>query len=216
MVAGRDRMGEGRMAKSKGRQAGSKSRELQIHDAAVAVFSRKGYAAASLQDIADSVGILKGSLYYYITSKEQLLFGILDQAHREAMQLMDEVDALQLPAEVRLGEFVRRITIFYIKNKDRSALYFSEWRHLTGDQLDAVLLQRKEMERRVESILREAKGEGKTRTDLELKVATFYLLTAVSGVVNWFRPGGSISAELAANEVADLSCAAVFRVLVLS
>lgn len=204
------------MPKPKGQQPGSKSRELQIHDAAITVFSHKGYAAASLQDIADTVGILKGSLYYYITSKEHLLFEILDQAHVEAMQLMDEVDALELPSDARLKEFVRRITIFYIKNKGRSALYFSEWRHLNGEDLDTVVRQRKELERRVESILREAKDEGRTREDLELKVATFYLLTAVSGVVNWFRPGGSISVESVANEVADLSCATVFQIAVRS
>ncbi len=202
------------MPKPKGRQAGSKSRELQIHDAAITVFSHKGYAAASLQDIADTVGILKGSLYYYITSKENLLFEILDQAHIEAMGLMDEVDALELAPNARLKEFVRRITIFYIANKGRSALYFSEWRHLTGEQLDTVVKQRKQLERRVEAILHEAQERGMTKETLELKVATFYLLTAVSGVVNWFRPGGSISAEAVANEVADLSCAAVFPVTV--
>lgn len=200
------------MPKPKGQQTGGKARGLQIHEAAITVFSQKGYAAASLQDIADTVGILKGSLYYYITSKENLLFDILDQAHVEAMQLMDEVDTLNLPSDARLKEFVRRITLFYIGNKGRSALYFSEWRHLTGDQLDTVVRQRKELEGRVQSILREAKNEGKTRETLDLKVATFYLLTAVSGVVNWFSPGGMISVESVADEVADLSCAAVFLV----
>jgi len=198
------------VSKPKGQQIRGKARELQIHEAAIKVFSQKGYAAASLQDIADMVGILKGSLYYYITSKENLLFEILDQAHVEAMQLMDEVDALNLSADARLKEFVRRITLFYIGNKGRSALYFSEWRNLSGDQLDTVVRQRKELEGRVQSILREAKDEGKTRKTLDLKVATFYLLTAVSGVVNWFRPGGQISVESLADEVANLTCTAVF------
>ena len=56
-------------------------REQQILDAAAVVFYEKGYAAASIQDVADAVGILKGSLYYYIDSKEDLLFEILRDAH---------------------------------------------------------------------------------------------------------------------------------------
>src|SRR4051812_25001793 len=56
-------------AKSKKR-----NREAEVIDAAVEVFFEKGYSAASIQDVADRVGVLKGSLYYYIDSKEDLLF----------------------------------------------------------------------------------------------------------------------------------------------
>ena len=51
----------------------SDQRWREIVDAAAAVFQRKGYEAASTADVADAVGMLKGSLYYYINSKEELL-----------------------------------------------------------------------------------------------------------------------------------------------
>ena len=49
-------------------------------------FHEKGYEATSIQDIADAVGILKGSLYYYITSKEDLLFEILEDVHQQGIR----------------------------------------------------------------------------------------------------------------------------------
>ena len=45
------------------------NREADVIDAAIEVFYQRGYAAATIQDVADKVGVLKGSLYYYIDSK---------------------------------------------------------------------------------------------------------------------------------------------------
>ena len=49
------------------------SKHNEIAEAAVQLFNKKGYHATSMQDIADYVGLQKGSLYHYITSKEELL-----------------------------------------------------------------------------------------------------------------------------------------------
>src|SRR6266576_966289 len=62
-----------------------RNRKVDVTDAAIDVFWRKGYSAASVQDVADSVGVLKGSLYYYIDSKEDLLYEILHGVHEEAL-----------------------------------------------------------------------------------------------------------------------------------
>src|ERR1700712_2229038 len=63
-----------------------KSREErwpEIIQAATDVFAEKGYDVASLHDIADRLDMLKGSLYHYIGSKEDLLFYIIRAAHDE-------------------------------------------------------------------------------------------------------------------------------------
>ena len=59
-----------------GRQRRNRSQD--VLEAAVRVFHKKGYASSSIQDIADEVGVLKGSLYHYIDSKEDLLISIFD------------------------------------------------------------------------------------------------------------------------------------------
>ena len=66
------------------------ARLREIYDAAARVFSEKGYDGASIQDVADAVGILKGSLYYYIDTKQDLLFGIIDEVHRDTLRSLEE------------------------------------------------------------------------------------------------------------------------------
>lgn len=185
------------------------NRESEILEAAVEVFSRKGYAAASLQDVADAVGLLKGSLYHYISSKESLLFRIFNDSHANAEILMAEVDALGTPPEERLREFVRRLTIFYLQDPARASVYFSEWRHLTGQERKTVMAQRRAFEKYVRGIISEAQEQGLTREDLDPKLATFYLLAAINGVLIWYRREGPMTPEDIAAEIAELSCSSV-------
>ena len=66
-------------------------RHLEVLEAAARVFHEKGYESTSIQDIADAVGILKGSLYYYITSKEDLLFEILQDVHEQGLRNLERI-----------------------------------------------------------------------------------------------------------------------------
>lgn len=192
-------------------QTARRNRDEEILAAAIQVFSQKGYAAASLQDVADAVGLLKGSLYHYISSKESLLYRIFQESHVEAFRLMNGIDELDLPPGARLREFVRQMTLFYAQNRARASLYFGEWRHLTGVDRDTVMGQRREFEIYVRTILEEAEGLGLTRDGLDIKLATRYLLTAVNGVVIWYRPEGALSAPQIAEQIADMACASVLR-----
>ena len=64
----------------------------EILDAAAVVFSEKGYRAARIEDIAAGVGILKGSLYYYIESKEDLLYALTVGGHTKGLATIEEDD----------------------------------------------------------------------------------------------------------------------------
>lgn len=194
-----------------GATSGRRNRHDAIFIAAIAVFSERGYAAASLQDVADSVGLLKGSLYHYISSKESLLYEIFQDWYVQAVDLMADIDALDLPPGPRLRDFVRRLTLFYAQDRERASLYFSEWRHLTGEHHATVMAQRREFELFVLGLILEVQARGLGRHDLEPKLATRYLLTAVNGVVLWYRPGGVWSANRIAEQIADMTCAFVLR-----
>lgn len=186
-----------------------RNRDAQILEAAVRIFAEKGYSGSSLQDVADAVGLLKGSLYHYISSKESLLYRILEEAHEQATSLMDGLDELQLPPDAHLQELVTRLTLFYLADTQRASVYFNEWRYLTGKERAKVLRQRRAFEDYVRQSVEHARAGGLTRADLDVKVATFYLLAAVNGVLTWYRPGGPLSAQSIATEVAELSCSGV-------
>jgi TetR/AcrR family transcriptional regulator, cholesterol catabolism regulator len=192
-------------------QSARRNRDEEILDAAIQVFSQKGYAAASLQDVADAVGLLKGSLYHYITSKESLLYRIFQESHEEAATLMAAVDDLDLSPDAKLREFVRQLTLFYEHNRERASLYFGEWRHLTGEDLQTVMKQRQDFELYVRRIIIDAHERGITAPDLDVKLATRFILTAVNGVILWYRPEGPLPAEDIAEQIAELACSSVLR-----
>jgi TetR/AcrR family transcriptional regulator, cholesterol catabolism regulator len=187
-----------------------RNRAAEVREAAIRVFSEKGYSSASLQDVADEVGLLKGSLYHYIESKDSVLFEILENSHEQALDIMRQTDALNLEPTERLRTYVRSLTNWYMSNRERASIYFTEWRYLSGDYRDAVRLQRREFLGYVRQILAEAQRRGLTRADLNVNIASLFVLSAVNSVPLWYRPSGPITSSEIADEVAELACATVF------
>jgi AcrR family transcriptional regulator len=116
-------------------------------DAAVRLFAEKGYGSTSVQDVADAIGVLKGSLYHYIDSKEDLLFQIFYQAHRENDELIKEISELDLDAVAKLRVYIERTLQTTIANLDRTSLYFRDWRNLTGERLETLIQERRSYDR---------------------------------------------------------------------
>lgn len=187
-----------------------RNRDIEILDAATTVFYQKGYSSASLQDIADRVGILKGSLYHYISSKDSLLFRILQNSHKDAQEIMDAVDALGLAAELKLPVYVERMTLWYLENLERSSLYLNEWRYLEGDYRTTVREQRRLFQQYFENIVDDAVARKLTRSDLDPTLATRFILSAVSAIPSWYRSSPDVDPAHVARELSRFASAVVF------
>jgi TetR/AcrR family transcriptional regulator, cholesterol catabolism regulator len=188
-----------------------RNRAAEILPAAVRVFSEKGYSAASLQDLADAVGILKGSLYHYIDSKESILFQIFQESHEAAVQLMVQTDKLNLDPEERLREYTKVLTLWYLSNRDRASLYFTEWRYLTGEYYEIVREQRKQFIGYVRQIIAEAVSRNLTAHEVDVRLSSLFIMSAVNSVPIWYDASGPVMPEQIAEATAQLACAAVFR-----
>jgi len=195
------------------RMAGSKrerpptqrrNREAEVVEAAIDVFWRKGYSAATIQDVADHVGVLKGSLYHYISSKEDLLFTIFDESHRQAQEIAASVRAADGPAIEQLRTYFERYVRWYLDNVERVSLYLNEWRFLTGERYDTVVEQRRVNERFVRGLVEAAQAEGDVYPDVDAKYACFYILGAVNGIPTWYRRRGRQSPAQIARAYADM------------
>lgn len=184
---------------------GRRDRRREVIDAAIDVFWRKGFSAASIQDVADKVGVLKGSLYHYIDSKEDLLFKIFDESHDQASAIVVEVAALDAPPLVRLQVYVERYLEWYLLNVERVSVYFREWRHLTTPRLDIVRKQRDTFEAFVRDLLREAQTDGDVDAELDVTSAAFFVLGALNGAPDWYRRDGAVSAKAIAAEYGRLA-----------
>ena len=104
----------------------NESRREQILRTATTIFRQKTYHGTTLKDIADAVGMLKGSLYYYITSKGNLLADII----LEAMKTLDDglvrVENADLAPKERLREIVREHVKFNASYREAGALFITE------------------------------------------------------------------------------------------
>ncbi len=186
-----------------------RDRSEDVVEAAIKVFNDKGYASASIQDIADAVGVLKGSLYHYIESKEELLARIFEWSDRESFAMMEESRKLDVSAVERLHWFARSWSLWYLQNIERAAIYVNEWKHLTGSRLKKVVKTRHEYEQRVAEMIEDVKEAGQASADLDVRYACFFILTAVNGLPTWYRRRGPDPAEQIAEAYADMIVAMV-------
>lgn len=96
---------------------GSRSRErhtpevrrAEILDGALAVFSERGYARATLNDVADRVGVTKGCVYHHFASKEQLLLALIRDRTAESVQRADEERAKAGTEDESLDVHLKRL-----------------------------------------------------------------------------------------------------------
>ncbi|MEV5302664.1 MULTISPECIES: TetR/AcrR family transcriptional regulator [Amycolatopsis methanolica group] len=196
-------------AKSKGRTTERRNREPEIIAAAIEVFHRKGYAAASLQDVADIVGVLKGSLYHYISSKEELLARICVESHRQSSVIMQEsLDAADNPLD-QLRAFLHATAVWYLTNIERVSIYFNEGKRLTGARLEEVRAQGREFHTFIRSLIDKARTDEQVRSEIDPRIAAQLIVGALNSIPTWYRPDGLYSPEEVAGIYVDMVLAAL-------
>jgi AcrR family transcriptional regulator len=172
--------------------------------AAVKVFYERGYASATVQDIADELGILKGSLYHYIQTKEDLLLRLCESLHAEVDGILAEVRVeLDLSPLERLDLYIRRQVLFNLDHLDRVTVYYSEMERLSGANRRAVVKRRKDHEQWVRAILREAQEDGTVDPELDPKLISNCVFATIVWTYRWYRPGGPATREDIARECSD-------------
>ena len=165
----------------------AQEREEEIHRAAARIFHRKGYAATSLQDIADEVGILKGSLYYYIDSKEDLLFGITQTIHRLAAQNADRAAAMGGSCADRLRFLVELHVASFGVHLEMIRVFYTEYGALGPERRAEVMADRRRYERYSLELITDGQAAGEFCPDLDARVANNAILTMVNTVYMWFN-----------------------------
>jgi TetR/AcrR family transcriptional regulator, cholesterol catabolism regulator len=166
----------------------------EILAAAGEVFHEKGYQAARIEDIAARVGILKGSLYYYIESKEDLLFALSDQAHSSGVASIAEPPELAAAdAPTRLGEFVRRWCVVIQANPPYASVAERDLSRLGGERFEQVMAKRDQLHGFVRSLIQQGIGEGAFDPGIDTGVATNTIFELMNGTSRWFQPDGRMT-----------------------
>ena len=179
----------------------------EIIAAAAKVFRTKGYHAATVQDIADAVGILKGSLYHHVKSKEDLLYLIVKEPIARIYERVTEIAASELPA----GEKLRRAIGAHLEAFDRHYphlfVYLHEREEMKRRFREQFKLSPKQYERSWEQILREGVKSGEFRPDLDVQVISYGLLGMLNWLYKWYDPRGRLSVREVAEQFSTLALA---------
>jgi TetR/AcrR family transcriptional regulator, cholesterol catabolism regulator len=167
----------------------------RLLDAAVALFSRKGYFATSTREVAALLGMQKASLYYHIESKEDLLYFIckstLEQIRSDVETAIHNV---QDPLE-RTRTLICAHVESMLRSKDEHATTLTEMYALSKDRLASIALLREGYVDLVRSVLREGQRAGVLREDIETRYLTLALLGLLNRILVWYRRRGPLSPD---------------------
>ena len=196
--------GSARGTTEAGRTASSKKRTQDIIDAAAQIFHEQGYSDTSVHDIAEAVGILKGSLYYYIRSKEDLLFQVLSDVHDAFKGIVDRTRAIDAPAIERLRYYINEHVIFNTQNVTKMAVFYHDYRSLSEKPLAEIVQRRSYYEDYLRDLIAEAQEEGSVNPDLDPKLAAFTLFGMMNWVYHWYKPNGEWTPAQIGAQVASM------------
>ena len=180
-------------------------RRDEIVAAAARIFHQKGYEATSIQEVAEAVGMLKGSLYYYIDAKEDLLFAVIEKAHQlgndgMASSVEEGGDAL---AQLRhtITAHVRN----NLENLTEIGVFFQDFRSLGQERRAAIVEERDSYERFVRGIIERGQADGTIDASIDPKLTTMALLGMMNWVYQWYRPDGPKEPQEIAEIFADVA-----------
>lgn len=177
--------------------------------AAAETFFRKGYDATTTQDIADTVGMLKGSLYYYISSKEDLLYEIISEVHTRLAGNLDVVEAIDAEPMARIWALVYTNVIGNAENLINSAVFFHDFGALSGRRRKHILELRDKGDTMMRDLIQEVQSAGAARPGVDAKLAATAVNTMCNALYQWYRPAGALQPTDVATSYADLAVASI-------
>ena len=171
------------MAKVQRRKASKKELILQK---AAAMFRQKGFAATSMRDLAETVGIEAASLYNHIQSKAEILQEITFRISNDCSEHLDTLENTKLTSLEKIESIIRFHVNMMLTRFEDYYVMINEWMHLSEPYLTNFSLQRRSYVQRIEAIIEEGIRNGEMKT-VKPYVVVLTILSSVRGLEFWHR-----------------------------
>jgi AcrR family transcriptional regulator len=179
-------------------------RRREIIEAAAELFGNHGYHATTIRQVADATGILSGSLYAHIRSKEDLLYeiAVLDAGiFTDTLRPIAEKNG---PADERLREGLRAHLELVSSYGQQARLFLLEVKELeTPERRQHVVELRDEYEELWAKILEDGRRDG-TFADVDMSLARIAIMSLANWAYLWLRPDGRLSPLVVADQFSDM------------
>ena len=187
------------------KQSSQKKRETEVYAVAARLFARKGFHATRMQDIAEELGMQKGSLYYYFNSKDELLSdlvtGSVQEAQSSLQAILESDHSPQQKLALAVAEHLRILQL----NADLHLINAQEILMSLDEETAVTTNTRlKEYENIWAAIVQEGINTGEFRPDLDQKIVIKALLGLCNSTLTWFEPTGRLTTQQIAQIFTEL------------
>lgn len=174
------------------------------------IFSRQGFRATSMNEIAAAVGLSKPTLYHYFRSKEELLVRIYSEVLDESLEgARKTVAAASAPLEAIRNLIAERV-VYTCEHKQLLTVCFEEEHELPPALVDELLARRKEFEDLFTECVEAHRAAHPTALgDVVPRVYVNACLGAINWCYKWYRPGGPATPEELGRQIATSLTAAL-------
>lgn len=172
-----------------------RKRRAEVLDVAARVFHEKGYDATTIQDIADEVGVLKGSVYYYISSKEDVLFELLEEVHQAALKAVLEAVERDGDPLQKIHAFVETLSSFNAEHRVRMGILLHDFRSLSKERRREIVRERDRYDRMLRELIVEGQEKEIVCPDIDAKLAALAVMGMINTIYQWYRPAGGWKAQ---------------------
>jgi AcrR family transcriptional regulator len=189
-------------ARAKATGRGTVDRESLVRVSAD-LFRARGYAVTTTREIAEHMGIQKGSLYHHVSTKEDLLYWVCMQSLGHLTTKVTE--ALSHAAEgSELRELIKAHVVAELDEQNMHAVMLSELQSLNDERREKVEEMRDSYDRLVYETIVRAQAHGEVRADVQARVLSLALLDMLNWAVFWYRKSGQTTPEELGVVLADI------------
>jgi AcrR family transcriptional regulator len=189
---------------TRGRPSKATEQRQRVLTGAAEIFSRRGYRATTMNEIAAEVGLSKPTLYHYFHNKEELLIRLYEDVMNESLATALLI-AKTVPAPLEaLRQLIAYRVRYTCENQAIHKVFFEEEEELPAHLLDTVVDRRRQFEDVMKDhFARHLAASGRT---LETSETVFVntCLGAANWVYKWYAPNGPLEPEQLGKDIADL------------
>jgi AcrR family transcriptional regulator len=159
----------------------------QILKTAAKIFAEKGFHRTSVRDISRATRMSLAGLYYYFSTKEELLYLIQERCFVTLLQRWEQAATAQMDVRTRIRLFAENHLSFFCHNMHEMKVMAHEDESLTGEFEEKILV----LKRRYVKVITDLIGELQRRESgkgIDLRVATFALFGMMNWIYTWYQP----------------------------
>lgn len=163
-----------------------------IRKAGLRLIFEHGYEALTLRQLAADVGLVSGSLYNHIKTKQDLLYTLIHNHMVDLLANLDKALAGAADPHAALTAFVAHHVTYHMEKRYEVFIANSELRSLEPANRATIVAMREQYEQRLIDTLEQGVAAGLFKS-MDCRVGAFAIIAMLTGICNWYRPDGRLS-----------------------